>query len=227
MTSMVDRLRGLPLISAAQKIVEHPELQMEDNKARICIIEANWSFSFQLNWDNGPLACARFLAFYIALPFFTMYGCYYNAAMAAVKLTASGVFLFRKDDDKARQLAANAVQHAAFAVYDFSLGFFVTAPLLYIPVLSVIYAVAPGQILRLHKFLTDKDEGILTTKIYAFVIQILTKTEKPSEPPSTPRKRNQRTLSDLLAQISTPLRRAFQEFLNSRKNPVPEKDGNR
>ncbi len=166
--TMVDRLKNLPLISVTQEIIEYPKLQ-------------NGSFSWPPTWDNGPLACARFISFYVALPVFSLYGVYYNAALAAVKFTASIVFLFRREDDPAKQLAANAVQHLAFAVYDFVFGFFALAPLLSIPVLPVIYAVAPEQVLQVHQFFMHKDEGFLTARTHASVMQMLTRTDLPNE----------------------------------------------
>jgi hypothetical protein len=224
----IQKLNDISPLCTTQKILEHPELQIGREKTPLYIIATDWK---TLDWESGAMACARFCALFFALPFFATKTCFYNGGAATVMLAASAVLVFRKDDgfeDQARQLIAIAAQHITITVYDLFNGFFVTASLLYLPVLPAFYAFAPEPVQQLHKYFVDKEEGLLTAKTKEFVIKILTKTEKKKteEPPSTPVRQDPKkklSFSDFSpASLQSFAKKFLQKYTSPSGNPISE-----
>jgi hypothetical protein len=177
-----------PLASTQPVFLFFKFINLDNDDARIIIIDKSAQLQFQLNFKNVVNACVRAFSFYKFTPFAAPYFLWYNVALAVAKLVTSGVFLFHNRKEKSAEWCAETVEHGAFALYNFALSFFISATILNIPVFPFIYGVAPDQLPRFQAFLIDEKTGWLTEKVRALVYQVLqqprpTPPPPPSEPP--------------------------------------------
>jgi|GEM_PF-3919446 hypothetical protein len=140
---------------------------------------------YRFEFEAGMMAALRAFSLCKFVPFAAPYFCYYNSAAAAAKFTITAIYLFREEKPKAAEWAAKAVQHVAFAGYNFALCFLVVVPtVLNIPIVLLLFALTPQLLDKARIWVTAPFGGLLTARVTQSVYRVINQQPPGEQPPA-------------------------------------------